>query len=100
MLWPAMAYVGQLRVKGVDWRFESEPQKNSSLGLNGQRVKFPRGKGLGGSSNLNLMYYQRGNQRDFNRWGEVTGDEEWNFDNVMPYFKATANYHGNNPNGN
>ncbi|XP_021951243.2 uncharacterized GMC-type oxidoreductase Mb1310 [Folsomia candida] len=98
MLWPAMAYVGQLKVPGVDWMYETVPQKNTSLGLTGKKVRIPRGKGLGGSSNLNLMYYQRGNKRDYDRWADVTGDEEWNFENVMPFFKSSSNYHGHNPN--
>jgi choline dehydrogenase-like flavoprotein len=44
------------------------------------------------------MYYQRGNPRDFDRWAEITGDPEWSFERVLPFFKSTANYHGNNPN--
>lgn len=38
-----------------DWDFESVPQH----GLDGRRIYYPRGKGLGGSSNLNGMIYIR-----------------------------------------
>jgi hypothetical protein len=31
-----MAYVGQLKVPAVDWMFETLPQVNTSLGLNGK----------------------------------------------------------------
>jgi choline dehydrogenase-like flavoprotein len=36
MEYPAMAYVGQLKVPAVDWMFETLPQVNTSLGLNGK----------------------------------------------------------------
>ncbi len=60
-----------------------------------QTIRFPRGKGLGGSSNINGMMYIRGNPKDFNRWASLTGDPAWSWDNVLPYFKKSEDYHGN-----
>jgi choline dehydrogenase len=44
------------------------------------------------------MMYQRGHPKDFDRWAELTGDPQWAFDNVLPFFKKSEDYHGNYPN--
>ncbi len=50
-----------------------------------------RGKGLGGSSNLNSLQYARGNRDDYNNWARQ-GCKGWDYDSVLPYFiKAEAN---------
>ena len=69
-----------------DWMFESIPQK----GLNGNKIYYPRGKGLGGSSLLNGMIYIRGNPIDFDRWRQK-GLEGWSYADVLPYFKQSSN---------
>ena len=71
-----------------DWMFESIPQK----GLNGNKIYYPRGKGLGGSSLLNGMIYIRGNPIDFDRWRQK-GLEGWSYADVLPYFKQSGNAH-------
>ena len=68
-----------------DWMFESVPQK----GLNGNKLYFPRGRGLGGSSLLNGMIYIRGNSIDYDRWRQK-GLEGWSYSDVLPYFKKSA----------
>ncbi|NTU47706.1 MAG: NAD(P)-binding protein, partial [Syntrophobacteraceae bacterium] len=45
----------------VDWAFESEPQ--TSIG--GRRIFTPRGKMLGGSSNMNAQIHQWCHPADF-----------------------------------
>jgi|TARA_B100001094_G_scaffold325281_1_gene379355 choline dehydrogenase len=69
-----------------DWMFESVPQN----GLNGNKLYYPRGKGLGGSSLLNGMIYIRGNAIDFDRWRQK-GLEGWSYADVLPYFKQSSN---------
>jgi len=64
-----------------------------------QRSLWPRGRGLGGTSNLNFMIYQRGNPKDYDELAEITGDDEWKYKNVLPFFKKSENYHGNYANG-
>jgi choline dehydrogenase len=39
----------------VDWMYSTLPQKNALWGQTGQVSRWPRGKQLGGSSNLNHM---------------------------------------------
>lgn len=64
------------------WRFETEPQANMA----GQRIYWPRGKVLGGSSALNGMAYVWGEPAEFDAWREA-GCEGWGFADVMPYFQ-------------
>jgi choline dehydrogenase len=56
--------------------------------------QWPRGKALGGSSVQNIMMFMRGNPRDYDRWAEMTEDEGWNYENVLPYFKKFEDFHG------
>ena len=64
------------------WKFETEPQPE----LKGQKVYWPRGKVLGGSSALNGMAYVWGDPREFNRWRD-SGLAGWGWNDVQPYFQ-------------
>ena len=64
------------------WRFETEPQAE----LHGQKVYWPRGKVLGGSSALNGMAYVWGDPHEFDRWREA-GLAGWGWSDVQPYFQ-------------
>ncbi|QUO29422.1 GMC family oxidoreductase [Burkholderia cenocepacia] len=66
----------------VDWAFSTEPQ----VYANGQRLPFPRGKTLGGSSAFNGMIYVRGARQDFDTWSYL-GNAGWDYDSVLPHFK-------------
>lgn len=46
---------------------------------------------IGGSGGMNLMFYERGNQRDYDNW-ELLGNPSWNWQNVLEYFKKAENY--------
>ena len=54
----------------TDWMFHTEAE----AGLNGRRLRYPRGKVLGGCSSINGMIYMRGQVRDWDHWAEVTGE--------------------------
>lgn len=49
---------------------------------------------MGGSSNLNYMLYVRGNPQDYNLWANLTGDDGWSYESVLPYFKKSLDYDG------
>jgi choline dehydrogenase len=66
-----------------DWGYQSTPQ----TGLAGRSVPQPRGKGLGGSSLINALAYQRGPHHAYDRWAEETGDQRWSFAQMLPRFR-------------
>jgi len=63
------------------WPFETEPQP----ALAGQRIYWPRGKVLGGSSAINGMAYVWGDPREFDAWAEA-GLQGWSAREVQPFF--------------
>ena len=67
----------------TDWLYSTEPDP----GLNGRRLRYPRGKVLGGCSSINGMIYMRGQSRDYDSWAEATGDARWRWEHSLPYFK-------------
>lgn len=73
----------------VDWCFQTEPE----AGLNGRRLRYPRGKTLGGCSSINGMIYMRGQARDYDHWAEVTGEDGWRWANCLPDFIAHESHH-------
>ena len=68
----------------TDWLYQTEPD----AGLNGRRLRYPRGKVLGGCSSINGMIYMRGQARDYDGWAAHTGDAAWSWANCLPDFKA------------
>ena len=66
----------------VDWRYTSTPQPT----LGGRVINEPRGKLVGGSSNLYLMMHIRGHVSDYDGWA-AQGCSGWDYQSVLPYFK-------------
>ena len=73
----------------TDWLYHTEPAD----GLNGRSLRYPRGKVLGGCSSINGMIYMRGQSRDYDQWAALTGDERWNWQHCLPYFKLHEDHH-------
>ena len=67
-----------------DWCYVTD----GDAGLNGRRIKWPRGKVLGGSSSLNGLLYVRGQAEDYDRWA-AAGNPGWSFADVLPWFKKS-----------
>lgn len=66
-----------------DWGYQSVPQ----AGLLGRRVTQPRGKGMGGSTLINVLAFQRGALASYDDWAGATGDPGWGAQGLLPYFK-------------
>lgn len=66
---------------GMDWSFKSVPQKYSSRGLSDAQQSIPRGKGLGGSHQLNYLLHFNGLRSDFDEWVRL-GADGWSYDNL------------------
>ena len=71
----------------VCWIYESEPE----AGLNGAKVRVPRGRVLGGTSSINGLVYLRGQREDFDHW-RALGNAGWGYDDVLPYFLKSEDY--------
>jgi choline dehydrogenase len=66
----------------VDWGYESIPQPH----LLGRRIREPRGRMLGGTSNLYYLMHIRGHRSDYDNWA-YNGCPGWSYDDVLPYFQ-------------
>ncbi|MFA7261869.1 MAG: GMC family oxidoreductase N-terminal domain-containing protein [Caulobacter sp.] len=71
----------------ADWMFETQ----AVPGLNGRRLKYPRGKVIGGSSAINAMIYMRGQAADYDGWRRL-GLAGWGWDDVLPLFLAQEDH--------
>lgn len=70
----------------IDWGYMSTPQP----GLNGRVTYEPRGKVIGGTSQLYIMMHIRGHANDFDGWA-YNGAPGWSYQDVLPYFKKLEN---------
>ncbi|KAF9497910.1 alcohol oxidase [Pleurotus eryngii] len=84
---PANYYKG-IRNPETDWGFFTAPQD----GLNGRRIYLPRGKGLGGSTLLNLMQLGRASTVEYNAF-EQLGSKGWDWPEFLKYFKKSEAFH-------
>jgi choline dehydrogenase len=82
---PALAFLGG--PKFMSW-FETAPEP----GLQGRTIALPRGKGVGGSTNVNGQIYIRGQREDFDHWRDELGCVGWGFDDLLPYFKKIERF--------
>jgi choline dehydrogenase len=64
-----------------NYGYYTEPDPN----MNGRKVYWPRGRGLGGSSSINGLIYIRGQAADYDRWS-AAGNNGWSWSEVLPYF--------------
>lgn len=69
------------------WQFNSGPEPH----LDNRLIPQPRGRGLGGSSAVNGMVYNRGNRADFDGWAEQ-GLPDWSYAHCLPYFKKMETF--------
>ena len=73
----------------MDWQFRSGPEPH----LDGNQVKQPRGKVIGGSSSINGQVYVRGHARDYDEWAQL-GNTGWSYEDVLPFFKRAERWQG------
>lgn len=73
----------------TDWLYHTEPD----AGLNGRKLRYPRGKTLGGCSSINGMIYMRGQARDYDGWARELEDASWTWEHCLPDFKKHEDYY-------
>src|ERR1700733_9738263 len=62
-------------------------------GLDGRKMPLLQGKVGGGGSSLHGRIFIRRHRRDFDHWNYL-GNENWSFQQVLPYFKKSEDYMG------
>src|SRR5690349_15246441 len=67
-----------------NWGFHTEPEPT----MNGRRIYWPRGRGLGGSSSINGLIFVRGQPEDYDHWAAL-GNAGWGWKDVLPYFEKS-----------
>ncbi|KAL4744592.1 hypothetical protein BDW72DRAFT_199442 [Aspergillus terricola var. indicus] len=72
----------------VDWGFVTTQQR----ALNDIVVRYPRGKTLGGSSNLNAMAWGESSRGAFAKWASEVDDPSFTYDNIAPYYKKPVRF--------
>ncbi|KAL2872637.1 GMC family oxidoreductase [Aspergillus lucknowensis] len=70
----------------IDWNFNTLPLKEGF----DRRLRYARGKTVGGSSARNFMVYQRGTKDSFNQWADIVGDDSWTWDAALPFFEKSC----------
>ena len=76
----------------VDWAYETVPQPGTDDAVQ----SWPRGKILGGSSGINGMMHVRGDRSSYDAW-EAAGATGWNYDAMLPFFKASEHSETGDP---
>jgi choline dehydrogenase len=71
------------------WQFATEPEASSG----NRPIVWPRGKVLGGSSQINGLVYIRGLRSDYDSWAQA-GATGWSYQEVLPFFKKSERYQG------
>ena len=87
-----VGYLFTINNPRTDWCFKTEPDP----GLNGRSIHYARGRVLGGSSSINAMIYMRGQESDYQKWIERTGDTIWDWKHSLDTYKSIESYFGGN----
>ncbi|KAL2844537.1 glucose-methanol-choline oxidoreductase-like protein [Aspergillus pseudoustus] len=77
-LWPSLIHTPS------DWDFTSVPQD----ALNGNKVGFPQGRLLGGTSAINGQALIANSKSNIDAWGKL-GNSGWDWETLLPYYKKS-----------
>ena len=95
--------VALLQQTKYNWNYFMEKQAGVALACKDNRMPWPRGRALGGTTVINYMIYSRGNRYCYDKWGRT--NPGWSYQDVLPYFiksenagleKADYRFHGVN----
>ncbi|KAK9482111.1 GMC oxidoreductase [Lipomyces starkeyi] len=79
----------------LNYGYSTTPQAS----LKNRCLPYFRGKGLGGSSLINFLFYMYGSKDDYNQWAQLVGDDRWRWENIKEIFKKFETYHTEVPKG-
>jgi len=77
-------YIKTMQNPKFTWQFRTEP----SAGTAGRTIATTQGRVLGGSSSINGLVQNRGQDLDFDLWAQ-RGNRGWSYADVLPYFRRS-----------
>lgn len=83
LLWDSPVYRPPFDPDYDEWSFKTESKSGEYV--------YPRGTGNGGCTNHNSLVMLRGSRKPYDLWADLSKDESWNYDNLLPYFKKLEN---------
>ncbi|KAJ7222824.1 hypothetical protein C8J57DRAFT_1593222 [Mycena rebaudengoi] len=87
---PGMSYLNGLAGTAYDWAYTTTAQNSAAGGTR----KWPRGKGVGGSSATNGGFWCRGSQSEYDAWRNLqngtAGAHVWGWDGVQEMTKKVS----------
>ncbi|XP_021194401.3 ecdysone oxidase [Helicoverpa armigera] len=82
---------GGLYTSKYDWNYLTNKDGVTNGAHINESIYWPRGKMMGGSSNLNAMIYVQGNDQDYQNWYDE-GNTEWTVEEVRRCFRKAENF--------
>jgi choline dehydrogenase-like flavoprotein len=70
----------------LDHGYKTVPQNE----IGGREIPYARGKGLGGSTLINIGVWDYGLKEEFNEWATLVGDDAWNWEHTLARFKQVS----------
>ncbi|XP_055609423.1 glucose dehydrogenase [FAD, quinone]-like [Uranotaenia lowii] len=67
------------------------PNDYSCQGFINKQCRIIVAKGIGGGTNTNYQFYNRGNRYDYDRWVAYSESDEWDLDALLPFFTVSEN---------
>ncbi|KAL7413404.1 GMC oxidoreductase-domain-containing protein [Mrakia frigida] len=84
------SYLNSLTNTPYDWQYKTTAQVDT----NGTVVKWPRGKGLGGSGAINGLFWTKPSEAEYDAWATLNpdGEETWNWSEMDKYTQKAETY--------
>lgn len=83
--WPPELIGGAYVESDYDWGY--------AVVVHGQRLRYTRGRVIGGSSAVNATGINWGLRRDYDAWA-AAGNPGWGFDDLLPFFLKVERFEG------
>lgn len=72
--------------KRLDHGYKTGPQTQ----IGGREIPYERGKGLGGSTLINIGVWDYGSKEELNEWAKVVGDDIWKWEHSLERMKQAC----------
>jgi len=84
----ANRYVTWMTHPALNWGYKTVPQDH----LIGRQIDYSRGKGVGGSTLINMSTWTLGPRDDYDEWARIVGDDSFDWQNIQRRFKALESF--------